>query len=38
MPGLRSLVLDKPADRPMERMEGPTRFPTMMRPIATRHY
>jgi hypothetical protein len=34
MPGLRSLVLEKPA----ERAEAPTRFPTPMRPIATRHY
>jgi two-component system nitrate/nitrite response regulator NarP len=34
MPGLRSLVLD----RPLERAEAPTRFPTQLRPVASRHY
>jgi DNA-binding CsgD family transcriptional regulator len=34
MPGLRSLVLD----RPLERAEAPTRFPTQLRPMASRHY
>jgi DNA-binding CsgD family transcriptional regulator len=34
MPGLRSLVLD----RPVERAEAPTRFPAQLRPVASRHY
>jgi len=34
MPGLRSLVLEKPADRP----EAPARFATPMRPPMQRHY
>ena len=34
MPGLRSLVLE----RPMERAEPPSRFPTPMRPVVSRHY
>ncbi|MGO9895779.1 MAG: response regulator transcription factor [Bryobacteraceae bacterium] len=34
MPGLRSLVLEKP----MERAEVPTRFPIPLRPVASRHY
>ena len=33
MPGLRSLVLERPADRP-----EPTRFVTPMRPMAQRSY
>jgi two-component system response regulator DesR len=34
MPGLRSLVLEKPVERP----EAPTRFPAPLRPVASRHY
>jgi len=34
MPGLRSLVLE----RPVERAEAPTRFATPLRPVASRHY
>jgi hypothetical protein len=34
MPGLRSLVLD----RPSERVEPVNRFPTPLRPMATRQY
>src|SRR5271157_4160547 len=34
MPGLRSLVLD----RPVERAEAPARFPVPLRPVASRHY
>jgi hypothetical protein len=34
MPGLRSLVLD----RPVERAEAPARFPAPLRPVAARHY
>jgi DNA-binding NarL/FixJ family response regulator len=34
MPGLRSLVLEKP----VERAEAPTQFPTPLRPVASRHY
>ena len=34
VPGLRSLVLDRPA----ERHEPPTRFSTPIRPIVTRQY
>jgi two-component system nitrate/nitrite response regulator NarL len=34
MPGLRSLVLEKPADRP----EAPSRFQGPSRPMASRHY
>ncbi len=34
MPGLRSLVLE----RPVERAEPPARFPIPLRPVATRHY
>ena len=34
MPGLRSLVLD----RPVERAEAPARFPAQLRPVASRHY
>jgi DNA-binding NarL/FixJ family response regulator len=34
MPGLRSLVLE----RPMERADAPQRFATPLRPVASRHY
>jgi len=34
MPGLRSLVLD----RPIERAEAPARFVAPLRPVASRHY
>jgi len=34
MPGLRSLVLERPA----ERAEPVTRFPTPLRPVAPRQY
>src|SRR5450759_2395324 len=34
MPGLRSLVLERPA----ERAEAPVRFPIPLRPVASRHY
>jgi DNA-binding NarL/FixJ family response regulator len=34
MPGLRSLVLEKP----MDRAEAPARFPTPLRPVVSRHY
>jgi two-component system response regulator DesR len=34
MPGLRSLVLERPA----ERAEAPARFPTPLRPVVSRHY
>ena len=34
MPGLRSLVLE----RPVERAEPPARFPTPLRPVVSRHY
>jgi hypothetical protein len=34
MPGLRSLVLD----RPVERAEAPARFAAPLRPVAPRHY
>jgi len=34
MPGLRSLVLEKPADRP----EAPARFATTVRPVSPRQF
>jgi DNA-binding NarL/FixJ family response regulator len=36
--GLRSLVLERPAERPAERHEPPSRFSTPNRPFATRQY
>jgi hypothetical protein len=34
MPGLRSLVLERPA----EHAEAPARFAAPLRPVASRHY
>jgi hypothetical protein len=34
IPGLRSLVLERPA----ERTEAPARFAVPLRPVASRHY
>jgi len=34
IPGLRSLVLEKP----LERAEAPARFATPLRPVVSRHY
>jgi DNA-binding NarL/FixJ family response regulator len=38
MPGLRSLVLDRPADRQADRPDSAARFPTPMRHVVQRPY
>jgi DNA-binding NarL/FixJ family response regulator len=38
MPGLRSLVLDRPADRQADRQDSSARFPTPMRHVVQRPY
>jgi DNA-binding CsgD family transcriptional regulator len=38
MPGLRSLVLDRPADRQAERPDSAARYPAAMRHVVQRPY